>query len=293
VGGLDIAIRIRSVPTAAPSLPQYIPRVQPRAGFQGAKWPAFAVPIDRVGTEPPLLTAKTMKAKMRISDDAKIVLLTHQHDHILESLWKYRYRLTEELRQAEFDLVLVPSFSTWDTRTRLEHRYQIARSLRFLELLVESRIPTLPNVSWYLEVDILEWARELRSWPGPRAFSIDLQTLQTDEKWDWGIASLRKLSDALEGHWAVIANGVGRTDKIRDLQLIFAHIHIINARPFELAMANRMATGDWLVSEVRTDPAARMDAFRTNLGRWAAVVPSCTLCGSRGSTSENLQEKSV
>ena len=210
----------------------------------------------------------------------------------METVWANRRQLVASLADANFDLVLVPSFSTWDRVTRLEHGYQVARGLRFLELLVHSGIPTVPNVAWYLERDISEWARELMNWAGPRAFSVDIQTLQTEEKWDWGLRALRLLADKIGSGWEVLVNGVGRADNIGALTAIFGHIHLINARAYELAMANRMPHGDLLTKEIRTDPAARMATFAKNVAIWSNATYSPALCQLRASMTAAKQGSS-
>jgi hypothetical protein len=202
----------------------------------------------------------------------------HQQDDVLETVWENRRPLVQSLAEAKFDLVLVPSFSNWDQRTRIEHRYQVARGLRFLELLVQAGVPTAPNVVWYLDQDIRDWIRELRGWVGPRAFSVDLQTLQTDEKWQWGIRGLRLLGEGIGPHWEVIINGVARADRVQSLLNIFGHIHLINARAYELAMSNRITIDELLVREIRTDPANRMKTFSHNVRSWARLMPVPPLC---------------
>jgi len=278
VGGLDLRIRLKYQPRPLPSIPTYIPRVQPRAGFEGADWPAFAVPIDRVGTTPPVLLASELRRRLGLSSKARLILSMHQQDDVLETVWGNRRQLVQSLADANFDLVLVPSFSNWDQRTRIEHRYQVARGLRFLELLVRAGVPSAPNVVWYLDQDIRDWIRELRGWVGPRAFSVDLQTLQTDEKWQWGIRGLRLLCEGIGAHWEVIINGVARADRIQSLLNIFGHFHLINARPYELAMANRITIDELLVREIRTDPANRMKTFSHNVRTWARLMPVPPLC---------------
>ena len=76
----------------------------------------------------------------------------------------------------------------------------------------------------------------------------------------------------------MIVNGAARADRIAELEAIFDHVHLINARPFELAMANLCAGGNLLTKEVGADSNDRMVTFSRNLRCWAAAVKKSADC---------------
>jgi hypothetical protein len=206
-----------------------------------------------------------------------LVVSTHQDDKRLEAVWTNARALATALAEAEYDLVLVPSFSNWELKTRLEHRYQISRGLRFLEMLVNAGVPTMPNVIWTLKRDLFELSRVLLEWPGQRAFSVDLQTMQTDEKWRLGMDGLRFLTSLIGVSWEVFVIGVGHSSRIKELVTLFGHIHLINARAFELAMSGRVAIGPFLTDELVTD-ISKDESFMSNVLSWSAAVGPAALC---------------
>lgn len=210
-----------------------------------------------------------MRGRLGVTNKPRLVVSTHQGDETLEAVWANRYEFVQALADAGYDLVLSPSYSTWDHLPRLEHRYQIARSLRMYEMLVDAGIPSIPNVGWYLRRDIADWATALMAEPNLWAFSVDLQTLQSDEKWDWGLRGLKHLAERIGPGWEVVVNGVGRSDRIQELKAVFGHVHVINARAFELAMSDRITRDELLTGELQTAPGQRMDNFSWNVRSWA------------------------
>lgn len=277
VGGLDIRIRSAYRPSLPPDLPTYIPRVQWRSGFISPRWAALAIPVDRAIVSGNVRTSREIRALLGIGDMTKLVLSTHQRDDVLENIWDNRSQFVESLSRANYDLVLVPSFSLWDYLPPLEHRYQIARGLRFLELLLRAGVMTVPHISWFRKRDIRAWGRELRRWGQPKAFSIDLQTLQTEEKWRWGAHGFKLLADEIGPGWEVIVNGVGARYNIESLLGIFGHIHLINERAYQVAMSG-FVVDETLIKERRAGHLSAMQRFDRNVGLWAEAARPSSSC---------------
>ena len=255
-GGLDIRIRTRATQQPLPILPPYVPRVQKRRGFEASQCPAVAVPLDRVWVPRRTRPAAEIKAALRLPAEAAVIVSSFQKDSVLERAWHHRRALVESLATAGYDLVTVPNFSLWDDDPPLEHRYNIARSLRMFEMLVEAGVPTIPHVSWYLlRRDLDEWVRELQRWPGLRAFSLDLQTLKAEEDWARAVRELRRLFDGIGQDWDVLVNGVAQRGRIREVREICGRVHLMNERPFQLAIHRRTSVDD--LSTGRTRPTDR------------------------------------
>jgi len=284
---LDIRVWVRETQLPLPPLPVYIPRVQPRQGFESPKCQALAVPIERITGSRRVLTAGEMKGILGAPPDTMLIVTSFHLDNILELLWGKRRELVKAVSGAGYDLVTVPDFSLWDGDTRLEHRYNIARSLRMFELLVEAGVPTLLNVSWYLpQRDIDDWASFLRGWPGSRAFSIDLATLNRKRDWAWGIRGLRRLFEQIGEDWEVLVNGVALKERIAEVSRICGHVHLINERPFQLAMSRHMTVDELCTSRTQPTPRAQMDIFAVEAQKMKAAVPvppgSCRLRAAVG-----------
>jgi hypothetical protein len=240
--------------------------------------------MDQISSR--VLTAAEMRAALGVLPDTVLIVTSFHLDNFLELLWGKRRELVKAIARAGYDLVTVPDFSVWDGDTRLEHRYNIARSLRMFELLVEAGTPTLLNVSWYLQRDIDDWASFLRDWSGSRAFSIDLATLTSERDWACGIRGLRRLFEQIGQDWEVLVNGVALRERIAEVSQICGHIHLINERPFHLAMSRHMTVDELLTSRTQPSPRAQMDIFAMEAQKMEAAVPvpprSCRLRAAVG-----------
>jgi hypothetical protein len=206
--------------------------------------------------------AAQIKAALRLPAKAVVIVSSFQKDRVLETAWHHRWPLVQSLATAGYDLVTVPNFSLWDGDPPLEHRYNIARSLRIFEMLVEAGVPTIPHVSWYLvRRDLDEWIRELRRWSGLQAFSLDLQTLKAEEDWARAVRELRRLFDGIGQEWDVLVNGVARRRRIREVGGICGRVHLMNERPFQLAIHGRMSVDDLSTGRTRSTDKAPTDIF--------------------------------
>jgi hypothetical protein len=261
-GGLDIRIRTRAVQQPLPTLPSYIPRVQVRAGFETPGCAAVAVPLDRVALSGRVRPAAEIRAALNLGAEAIVIVSSFQDDSVLERAWRHCRALVESFATAGYDLVTVPNFSLWDGDPPLEHRYNIARSLRMFEMLVEAGVPTIPHVSWHLLWrDVDEWIGELRRWPGLQAFSLDLQTLETEEDWAWGLRGLHRLFKGIGQDWEVLVNGVAQPERIREVREICGWVHLMNERPFQLAMCRHMSVADLFTGRERRADRPRKEIF--------------------------------
>jgi len=277
-GGLDIRIRTRAAQQALPRLPSYIPRVQPQAGFESPQCLAVAVPLERVGLSGHVRTAAEMKTALGLPPETVIIVTSFQDDRVLERVWRGRRPLAESLASAGYDLITVPNFSVWEGDTRLEHRYNIARSLRMFEILLEAGVPAVPHVSWYLERDLDDWIRELRRWAGLRAFSLDLSTLESRQAWAWAMPGLRRFFHGIGQEWEVLVNGPSVRRRICDVSEICGHIHLTNERPFQLAMSRHVTIDELLTSRTQRTPKARMEIFALEVRKMVDAVGPAPAC---------------
>jgi hypothetical protein len=221
--------------------------------------------------------AAQIKAALRLPAKAVVIVSSFQKDCVLERAWDHRRPLVESLAIAGYDLVTVPNFSLWDDDPPLEHRYNIARSLRIFEMLVEAGVPTIPHVSWYLvRRDLDEWIRELRRWSGLQAFSLDLQTLKTQESWGRGLRELHHLFEGIGQDWEVLVNGVAQPERIREVTEICGRVHIMNERPFQLAMCRYMTAGDPSTGRERRADRSRREIFEAEVQKMRDCMTSAS-----------------
>jgi hypothetical protein len=171
-----------------------------------------------------------MKTKLGLPETTTMIVTCFQQDHILERVWGNRRRFAESASAAGYDLVTTPNFSLWLGHTRLEHRYNIRRSILVFEALAEAGAPTIPHVAWLLNKDVDDWIEALCRWQGTKMFSIDLTTISLCG-WDEGLLGLVRLFSAIGSGWEVLVNGVEREDRINQLNAICGHIHLTDLPP--------------------------------------------------------------
>lgn len=279
VGGLDV--RLRNVTLRPPpALPPYIPCVQPQADFCSPPCSTVAVPLDRVRPKGPVIPAAEMKAKLGLPPDATMIVTCFQQDPILERVWRYRRRFVESMAIAGYDLVTTPNFSLWLGQTRLEHRYNIRRSIIIFESLANAGVPTIPHVSWLLDRDVDDWIAALLAWRGVRMFSLDLTTLGL-RGWDEGIRRLRRLMKGIGGGWEVLVNGLAKRERIEDVSAICGHVHLTNAHAFQLAMSHNVGVQELLTMDASPPPRTKMAWFAKELCRATEAVPVAAPGGCR------------
>ena len=281
-GSFDIRVWTKQPQRPLPPLPAYVPRVQPHAAFQCSQIKTLAVPINEITKAGQVSSADEIRERLGAPPETALVMTCFHLDSFLEGLWHRRRALTASIASAGYDLVTVPNFSVWEGDTRLEHRYNIARSLRVFELFVDAGIPTAPSVSWFLKRDLDDWISFLRDWSGIRAFSVDLATLKAEEAdWEWGIRGLQRLFDGIGRDWEVLVNGVAKKERLAGVSKVCGHIHLINEHPFHVAMSRRMPADEFRFSDMKRTPKAQMDIFLEEVKNTEAalqVLPdSCRL----------------
>ena len=65
------------------------------------------------------------------------------------------------LKEMGFAAVIAPNYSVYEDASRVDHMYNIKRSMIVYNELVENGIPAVPDVSWYNKSDIDRWCKEI------------------------------------------------------------------------------------------------------------------------------------
>ncbi|MBF6599043.1 MAG: hypothetical protein IVW36_00865 [Dehalococcoidia bacterium] len=276
-GGLDITFR--DVKTQLqPELPVFVPRVLFEAQVLNIDWPALALPLDRIATSKRLYTRAEAQQRLHVAPDTKLIVTGFQRDDVLELRWARIDALASALGDAGYDLVTVSNLSLWLNDTRLEHRSNIARTIRWFEAFAYRDVITRPHVSFFLNRDVDDWIAELRRWPDLHTFSLDFATFRTDAEWYANLARVQRLFDGIGPGYDVLVNGVAKSERIAEVGHIIDRFTLVNETAYHHAMS-RHVTREELSRGARDVRSAleRGTIFRHEVERTTADVRLATL----------------
>jgi len=175
VGGLDLSRTIlRSQPKL--HLPDALLQVDGSAVCRGVHRSHVAVTLavlrNKVGLRSRRRRPLTGVLNIPASTAAGILLFAN--DIALEDLWTHRGPWAGRLAELEPAFVVLPDFSLWAGDHALATRYNLVRSLRFVDLLQDRGLAVIPHFYWATAPDLVDIA----SWIDtnqPEIIAIDLQ----------------------------------------------------------------------------------------------------------------------
>jgi hypothetical protein len=161
------------------NLPQVLLQVDGSVACRGVHRPVVAVTFgvlkDKIG-----ITSRRAKPLTRIlhlpAGTAAGILLFAKDDD-LEDLWARRRAWAGRIAELHPAFVVAPDFSLWAGDHALATRYNLVRSVRFIELLQDRGLPVVPHFYWATPRDI----RDIVTWIDenePQTVAIDVQCMQ-------------------------------------------------------------------------------------------------------------------
>lgn len=175
VGGLDLS-RTRLRPQGRLDLPGALLQVDGSSACRGVHRSHVAVTFgvlrNKVGLQSRRRRPLTDVLKVPASTAAGVLLFANDID--LEDLWTRRRPWANRLAELEPAFVVLPDFSLWAGDHALTTRYNLVRSLRFVDLLQDRGITVIPHFYWATARDMTDIA----SWIDtnlPEAIAIDMQ----------------------------------------------------------------------------------------------------------------------
>ncbi len=177
VGGLDLQLtQLRSQPRI--ELPAVLSQVDGTRACAGVVRPTMAITFSvlrrRIGMRS--RHPSVLSERLHLPVGTRIGLVLFASDADLEDLWTRRIGWVERIVQLRPSFVVAPDFSVWAGDHALATRYNIVRSLRFMDLLQSRGLTVVPHFYWANDRDLADIASWLQS-NHPEAFAIDLQCL--------------------------------------------------------------------------------------------------------------------
>ena len=103
------------------------------------------------------------RAALNLKDDLSGILEFYIKDRTLEGFWDNRKSIYKELKHQDFLGIITPNFSVYEDAPRLEHIYNIQRSKRVYNEMINEGLPAIPDVSWYSKEDLELWIKEIKN----------------------------------------------------------------------------------------------------------------------------------
>ena len=177
VRGLDLKATVLR-PQARISLPRVLLQVDGSQACRGVHRPTVAIAFGQLKGKVGLRARKPrlLTEMLHLPSWSRVGVMLFANDHILEELWRDRREWAQRLAQLGLAFVVAPDFSVWAGDQALATRYNLVRSVRFVELLQDRGIPTVPHFYWSTARDL----EEIAAWIDanlPEAIAIDLQCM--------------------------------------------------------------------------------------------------------------------
>jgi Domain of unknown function (DUF4417) len=115
---------------------------------------------------------------LHLPRETRAGVLLFANDRLLEGLWRNRREWAKRLAQLDPAFVVTPDFSLWAGDHALGTRYNLVRSVRFIELLQDRGLATIPHFYWSTPQDLADIAAWIDA-NQPEAVAIDMQCMPT------------------------------------------------------------------------------------------------------------------
>lgn len=217
VDGLEFGT-IEASPVRLPRVPPYLPQVRTRRGLRGfLDEDVYGVRARVVIEREVVLPAAALKRLIGLPPNAKVVLLLFDADDVIERLYREARTLLPQLVNAGYDLVVAPSYSCWWPRPRIDHLYNLKRSLWVYGALQRYGIPAVPRVAWAANEDAERFAAWIRCNPSVEMVGVDLMTYRADRWWQAQMRGLHLFDDRTSGRLRYLVNGPSELERFVDV----------------------------------------------------------------------------
>lgn len=148
--------------------------------------------------------------------DTKVLLHFYIKDKKLNGFWNNRYELYKSLR--DFDAVISPNFSVYEDAPRMDHMYNIIRSVTTYNEMIRYGIKAIPDISYYNLNDLDKWCKEINnSKVNTVSFSFQIVDvrLRASNNWKNNIAAFRYLCKNINRKLKIIIIGISSLSRYR------------------------------------------------------------------------------
>ncbi|MFT8349212.1 DUF4417 domain-containing protein [Clostridium saccharoperbutylacetonicum] len=171
---------------------------------------------------------------LNVHESCNGLLQFYVKDRTLEGIWKAREKLYAEIKKMGFEAVIAPNFSLYEDAPRIEHLFNIERSITIYNELIKFGINAIPDVAWYNINDLDFWIEQInKSRCSMIAFSfqvVDVR-LKASNLWKHYLAGFKYLCQGIKSNIKVIIVGVNSENRIFEIQKSISDnisLHVLN-----------------------------------------------------------------
>lgn len=159
-------------------------------------------------------------AALNIDSKIEAVLQFYTKDRTLEGFYDHRHVIYDQLLQMKLKAVIAPNFSVYEDAPRLDHMYNMKRSVTVYSEMIERGLPAIPDVSYYDANDLKQWIREITN-KGIKIISFSFQNvdvkLKASNLWKHYLLGFRILCTEIPKDVDVIIVGASSTRRIKEI----------------------------------------------------------------------------
>lgn len=163
----------------------------------------------------------------------KAILEFYVKDRTLEGFWDKRKEIYPGLKQMQFTAVIAPNFSVYEDTPRLDHLYNMKRSVTVYNEMMEAEIAAVPDISWYSLQDLKRWVKTINT-EKLKAISFSFQVvdvrLKASSIWKSYLLGFRYLCQNISQDVQIIVAGLVSREKVAALYSAASgqKLHILN-----------------------------------------------------------------
>lgn len=246
MGGLDPRLK-RDLLGPQEHLPAYIPMIRHGYRREGEVALDFVAlntfEVLNKKCEPSVPSAAALHAKFRVSENAKVLFVSVDHDGLVEAFWGGRNQPgLSALASLSTTGITTPNFSFFDDAPRLHSLRNLWRIVRSAEEMADAGLRPVLHLNALCQEDWSKWGEILRSAPSVRYVCKEFQTGLLDRtKALEAVDGLRRLRDTLGRELHPIVVGGRRV--LFELAKHFPHVTLVDSVPF---MASVMRKEIWV-----------------------------------------------
>jgi Domain of unknown function (DUF4417) len=210
-------------PQARIALPPVLLQVDGSKACRGVHRPTVAIAFGQLIAKIGLRARKRRRLTdiLHLPQGTRVGVLLFANDPLLEGLWRNRREWATRLAQLEPAFVVAPDFSLWAGDHALGTRYNLVRSVRFIELLQDRGLATIPHFYWSTPRDIGDIAAWIDA-NRPEAVAIDMQCMPTPT--EAFLAELAWLREQLPKPPTLLVAGIDAGPRLKKLVAIWPEL---------------------------------------------------------------------
>jgi len=272
---LDLSEEVRDMDHGSADIPYYIPVFPDKLnikidgikmiGVHGANF------LSQSGEKVrKIYREKGFREALNIDKSVNGILQFYIKDRSLEGAWDNRKELYRDIVAQNFKFVIAPNFSVYDDCSRLDHMYNINRSIIFHDELLDKGIRVIQDISWYNINDLNFWIERINK-SNSKIIAFSFQTVDVRLKayngWKHYLAGFKYLCSKLSGRMKIIIIGISSYTRINEIKRAAESavtskitIHILNQAAYIHSQRGMRSEG-----RVRDIETSRSELLKQNL----------------------------